>query len=580
VTVLDPQTLSRQAKKIQKRLRKLWQKALAEMSRLMDRLNAAAPSDNDPDSIGEGEHEDEGDVNLVIKGSAKNSVLFAAKAVHFHGGSMLAVAIPTTVLVMIVIFGIMIFSMRGNVTTPVKPSTPAFNKGVPYSLDLVVLPFKTDTATTCIDFAKQLSNNIAERIDKSIKTGAENELRSQSVLVWTPEQVMAGGNPPSGQLDEGTVAKYASDHAIDIVLYGTISCDSDQIVVDPEFYVGVDYFKHAPELLGSYKFGGFSAPIQSVTDSNMRGDIEGELVTRATAIARIGQGFEYYARANYDGFVHAAQIFQKIIDSGVMQDKRSQAVLHYMLGNAYLRASRDDCDGIIDDMLRKAEQNYQIAVEKEPEFASAYIGLGNIQSQWATNANFDETEAIQGYLTKAEEYYLAALNARISPASANVETRVALSRAQIKIIEHDSLAVEADNGDALLDTAETYLKSVVAKYASAGEKAASIRSTTAYAYYMLSRIAMTRDQNPIALDHLRNAALLASDPHLKTDIAMDIADLQKSNNDTCDVAKQYKQAVATSLCAADKVNFAMQAQDFQAYCKLQIDGTQPTLTPP
>ena len=88
MTVLDPQTLSRQAKKIQKRIRKAIQRALADLSRWLDSVNNAVPPDTEPEA------ENEGDVNLVIKGSAKNSVLFAAKAVHFHGGSMLAVAIP------------------------------------------------------------------------------------------------------------------------------------------------------------------------------------------------------------------------------------------------------------------------------------------------------------------------------------------------------------------------------------------------------------------------------------------------------------------------------------------------------
>ncbi len=524
--------------------------------------------------------EDEaGDVNLVIKGSANRSILFAAKAVHFHGSTMLSVAIPATVLLMIVAFAAIIihFSNRNSAETASKSTSKAFYKGTGYALDLAVLPFKVanENDPGCVDLANTLSANIAEMTEAKVKEQAAKEGHSPNFAVWSPDQVRAGSSRPINYPEDSAVARFATEREVDIVLYGTISCNDGQITVDPQFYVSAGYFKHAPELVGSYPFGSFSTPIQRITDSIALDEIKRELTNRASSLARIGQGFEYYARGNSEGYVNAARIFEDIIKTSTGSGKRGQAVLHYMLGNAYLRASRNDCDAIVDDMLRMAQENYQLAVDKDPQFASAYVGLGNIQSQWASNANPEEIEAIQGYLTKAEDYYMQALDARFSPANANTDMRVALSRAQVKIIEHDLVEVDSGNAEALLDAAESYLNMVIARFTNGGEVATTMRSTTAYAYYMLGRVNVSRGDDEKALDNFRKASELASEPHLKTDIAMEIADLQKLAGDTCDVANQYKVAVSASLCSADRVSFAIQAQDFQAHCKLQLDNTTP-----
>lgn len=526
--------------------------------------------------------EEAGDVNLVIKGSANRSILFAAKAVHFHGATLLGFAIPATVLFLVGAFAALLFYFNGRTTNNNKPAMRPLFKGTQYALDLAVMPFKVaaEADAACIDLAATLSNNIAEMTESKVKEQAAQEGRSPNFAVWSPEQVKAGSNRPENYPEEQAVARFATEREVDIVLYGTVSCSNGQITVDPQFYVGANYFKHAPELVGSYPFGTFSTPIQKVTDSIALDEIKRELSNRASSIARIGQGFEYYARGTAESYQNAAKIFEDIIKSNATAGKRVQAVLHYMLGNAYLRASRDDCDGVVDDMLRKSEENYQLAIVKEPQFASAYIGLGNIQSQWASNAGTEEIDAMRGYLAKAEEYYLAALNARISPTNANIDIRVALSRAQVKIIEHDLVEVDSENAGALLDAAESYLNTVVARFTNNSEAASTMKSTTAYAYYMLGRVHIARGDDERAVENLRKAAALAQEPHLRTDIAMEIADLQKMTGDACDVANQYKVAVTTSLCSADRVSFAIQAQDFQAHCKLQLDGTSQLSTSP
>ncbi len=575
---LPPQALSKYARKLKKR-------AQQATNRLLDRLTRLAEPLNGPARAPESDHDDDeaGDVNLVIKGSANRSFLFAAKQVHIHGGTMLSVAIPATVLFVIVVAAVFMIVFN-NRTSPsdIKNAVKPLLKGSSYALDLAVMPFKVanEADSSCMELASTLSNNIAEMTASKIKEQATSEGHSPSFEVWTPDQVKAGSLRPMNYPEEQGVARFAAERDVDIVLYGTISCSDGKITVDPQFYVGASYFKHAPELIGSYSFGAFSTPISKMTDSIALDEIKRELANRASNIARIGQGFEYYARGNSEGYENAARIFEDIIKSSTTPDKRGQAVLHYMLGNAYLRASRDDCDGIVDDMLRKAESNYQLAIDKEPQFASAYVGLGNIQSQWASNANTEEIDAIRGYLTKAEDYYLTALSARISPTNANVDMRVALSRAQIKIIEHDLIEVESGNATALLDAAESYLNSVVARFSTSGANANSMSSTAAYAYYMLGRVYMARGDDDKSLDNLNKAANLASEPHLKTDIAMDIADQQKLKGNVCEVANQYKVAIRASLCNADRISFTIQAQDFQAHCKLQLDSNTPLSASP
>jgi tetratricopeptide (TPR) repeat protein len=360
---------------------------------------------------------------------------------------------------------------------------------------------------------------------------------------------------------------------VDVVMYGTVDCGgnaggnaNNTISVSPQFYVAPGYFKHAPELIGSYDFGAFSRTINKTSDSIALDEFRQELLGRANAIVSLGRGFEYYARDNYKDYLSAASVFEAVLSSDAVQDPRGQAMLHYMLGNAYMRASSNDCDDVLPDILKQAEANYLMAVDIEPEFASAYVGLGSIMSQWALNSTPD-ADHVREFLQRGEGFYQKALAARVQPINANIATRVALSRAQASAIEHDLLAIGETE---LLDTAESLLNTVISTYLNAGESASSLRSTTAHAYSLLGDVSFTREDMSGALDAYYKAAALATDVKLRTDISLRIADMTTEAGDACEAALQLQTAVNT-LCVADRTELVVRAQDAQFYCKASFD---------
>ena len=509
--------------------------------------------------------EGDGDVNLVIKGSATRSFLFAVRSVHIHSGWQVAAAVvagAVAVTSVMLAFNNRLTQMSDR---KVKPLT----KGSNFNLDVVILPFastKPDDAA-CKQFAQNLSVSMAEMADSRLKSPSNTAATTAGIIIWKPEQIDFG-TPTPEQASDNWMGKFAAQHEVDIVLYGTVDCraNANTISVSPQFYVAPGYFKHAPELIGSYDFGAFAHSMNKASDSIALDEFRQELLDRANAIVSLGRGFEYYARDNNKDYLNAASVFEAVLAADEIQDPRGQAMLHYMLGNAYMRASSTDCNDMLPDVLKQAEAHYAEAVDIEPEFASAYLGLGSIMSQWALNTGHDP-KLVQQYLDRGEGYFLKALAARIQPVNANIETRVALNRAQAKVIAHDAIDPDASE---LLSSAEALLNQVTARFVSAGENAASLRSTAAHAYSMLGDVLLAQARTTEALDAYYKAAAIASDAKLRTDIAARIADITTEAGDACEAAKQLQVAV-DSLCVADRTDWVIRAQDAQFYCKASFD---------
>jgi tetratricopeptide (TPR) repeat protein len=497
--------------------------------------------------------------------------LFAVRSVHIHSGWQVgaivligAIAVTTVMLA---------FNNRLSEVTAERKAKP-LSKGSSYNLDVVILPFAPTQAedAACKQFAQNLSISMADMADSTTKSPSNTLATTTGIVIWKPEQVDFGTPTPT-EARENWMAKFASTYEVDVVMYGTVDCGgnaggnaNNTISVSPQFYVAPGYFKHAPELIGSYDFGAFSRTINKTSDSIALDEFRQELLGRANAIVALGRGFEYYARDNYKDYLSAAGVFEAVLSSDAVQDPRGQAMLHYMLGNAYMRASSNDCDDVLPDILKQAEANYLMAVDIEPEFASAYVGLGSIMSQWALNSTPD-ADHVREFLQRSEDFYQKALAARIQPINANVATRVALSRAQANVIEHDLLAIGETE---LLDTAESLLNTVISTYLNAGENASSLRSTTAHAYSLLGDVNFTREDMSGALDAYYKAAALATDAKLRTDISLRIADMTTEAGDACEAALQLQTAVNT-LCVADRTELVVRAQDAQFYCKASFD---------
>ena len=536
--------------------------------------------------LNSGAADGDGDVNLSVGQSANHSILVGIRSVHVHGGVIAA----TLLLIAVAVFILVTTTFSNQLETVSRAPTPnPLTQGSPYALDVAVLPFAAvnNQDATCTAFADQLSQNLAQLSESSLKAPTST-LMSSGIKIWRPEQINfrtptpTDANQPDGQ---NWMARFAESRKVDIVLFGLVNCknttadansnpDAGTISVMPQFYVSPEYFKHAPELVGTYDFGAFERTINKSSDSIALDEFNQELLNRAKTVVQLGQGFEYYARDDYKNYLNAAQIFQSLLDSNTLMDHRGQAVLHYMLGNAYMRASTNDCEDVLPDMLREAEHQYGLAVTAEPEFASAYVGLGSIMSQWAQNASLGisgETNAqasiVQDYLIRGQTYFTQALKARINPANANIEFRVAMGKAQALVIKHDLLS-PGDEG--LLTEAETYLNLVISGYLTTTENQTSLKSLAAHAYSLLGDVYASQAFTEDALSQYERAQNLATDDKLRTDIALRIADISTLSGNACVAAQQLQIAINT-LCIADRADLAARALDAQHVCRASFD---------
>ena len=523
--------------------------------------------------------DDNGDVNLAVGTSANNSILVAIRSVHVHGGLVAA----TLLLIAVAAFTLITSTFSNRLETVGRPTPAPLTKGSPFALDVAILPFAAVNSqdAVCVQFAEQLSQSLAQLSEASLKSPTTT-LMSSGIKIWQPAQIDFHTPAPSEE-GQNWMARFAADRKVDIVLFGVVNCRSDNtgaaagtgtISVAPQFYVSPEYFKHAPELVGTYDFGTFERTINKASDSIALDEFNQELLNRAKTVVLLGQGFEYYARDDYKNYLNAAQIFQNLLDSNTLTDQRGQAVLHYILGNAYMRASTNDCEDVLPDMLRQAEHQYGMAVATEPQFASAYVGLGSIMSQWAQNASLNATTdtsmqsaLVQDYLLRGQEYYTKALKARINPVNANIEFRVAMGKGQSLVIEHDLLA---PGDETLLTEAESYLNLVISGYISGTDNQPSLKSIAAHAYSLLGDVYLSQSYFEDALNQYQHAQGLASDEKLRTDIALRIADISTMNGDGCMAAQQLQIAINT-VCVDDRADFAARALDAQHVCRASFD---------
>lgn len=522
---------------------------------------------------------DTGDVNLTVHGSASRSFLFAVRNLNIYTSWQIVAALALIGLALFVV--LFSFGQRLDTLNLDKPELPKLSKGDNIMLDVAVLPFASSGGTAdaaCAQFAQKLSASLAHMTDERLKSPTQTQglpgLLSAGIVIWRPEQIDVQ-TPTPGNATHDWMARFARDRGVDLVIYGLVDCadgagtgthDGNTIRVSPQFYVGPDYFKHAPELVGSYDFGAFSRAIDRTSDSTAMDAVRQELLDRAAAIVTLGQGFELYAHDKHADYLKAAEIFEAVLAAETIQDQRGLAMLHYMLGNAYMRSSTSDCGDILPDYMRLAEHHFLLAVNAEPEFASAYVGLGSIMSQWAL-ASLGNPDVITGFLARGEAYYTHATNARISPAGANIVVRVMLSRAQARVIQHDMIDT---NNTALLEEAEALLNQIILRFVAAEDGALAIRSTTAHAYSLLGDVYLQQDKKEAAQDAYYKAQQLAKDSKLRADIALRISDIATEASDACEAARQL-QFMLDTVCVTDRADYVVRAQDAQYFCKVNYD---------
>jgi tetratricopeptide (TPR) repeat protein len=255
------------------------------------------------------------------------------------------------------------------------------------------------------------------RAAESLSQRLEREFKSAEALTGIVQVRHQGVGLVTGATPaerETAAARMAEQMRAKMVIYGNLVQNDNQLSFGPEFYVSD--LEDAAEIVGANRLG---SPITSDARSETVGSalvIVDALKARSEALTYFAVGVMYLLEKQPG---RAAQFFENAQKIPGWEDAEGKEVVHLFLGRAYrLRNQQDD--------LGRAQAAFQAAIRLNPEYARAYIGLGNVSYDWyrqtATAGAPDER-----YLDQAITLYERAGNARVKPDSALVETRVRVS---------------------------------------------------------------------------------------------------------------------------------------------------------
>jgi uncharacterized repeat protein (TIGR01451 family) len=528
-------------------------------------------------------------INLTVTGPANRSILVAAKNINLYGSALL---IPIAVgMIAVILVSSIMWSRTFRATRP----APFDDTGKDYALDFAIVPFDVIAQgnSECSQIAADMTSSIAKSMTEKIRSQISQQNLASSIRLWPPVAIKGIPARTSEETYRLAVEKYAAEHKVDLMLYATVECDDDGVTVQPFFHVTPGYFKDEPELLGIYEFDSFITPIRDRIGPTTMGEVDKEISSRASTLALLSLGLEHYAQHTNKHYLRAAELFAQVVSATASHSNQVTAIAETFLGNSYQNASIGDCGELNNEMLQKAYDHYFYALKDEPQYAPAYLGMGNVMNLRALFSTESVLATIRSFIAEGEKYYQQALRAAIRPSDANIEWKVLHARAQAKLIERE-FTTDAPTRAALLDQADMIAAQMLNKYNAIDAAGAPQRSMAARTYLMRGDILYQLGSTPDAMSAYEMAVAAATnDPRLVTEIAHKLALMKTENDDVCGAAANYRIAVDNSACDVDRAEYQIEARDFELWCKLQTQGssilsakvpftfTQPlTITPP
>jgi tetratricopeptide (TPR) repeat protein len=231
-----------------------------------------------------------------------------------------------------------------------------------------------------------------------------------------------------------------------VIIYGNLDVDQSPASFIPEFYVS-PLSGQADEIIGAHQLG---TPITLELPIDLRDPADGlslnaTLSTRSAVLIQFTIGL-MYDLANQPQ--KALGVFQAMTDPGLgWQDAEGKEILYLFIGRELHLLKRED----------EAIAAYQTALGINPNYARAYIGLGNIHYERAKRSTTDERLALDELAQAIGEYRDAVEVAPVSP-GAVVEVKSHLALALPLRLEGEILLVQGD-----LDAAEPSLIEAIAE---------------------------------------------------------------------------------------------------------------------
>jgi tetratricopeptide (TPR) repeat protein len=295
------------------------------------------------------------------------------------------------------------------------------------------------------------------RLSDSVSASLARELQGLPTLQGVVQMRHAGlgivpGETPSARAE--AARRLASELDAQLVIYGTLQAQGNQDVFVPEFFVSS--LPGGEELLGAFQLGAPVATSRSPQSLPERLGLNETMRMRSQAVTLFSIGLTYLMvkqPASAVPYFEQARAALEGTDSG------GQEVIQLFLGTGYkLRDQEGD--------LERAEQAYRAAATRNPDYARAYIGLGNVHyERFIRSAYADHTE-----LEAAQAQYERAEQARLKPETALVEAKVRISLGNVYVTRAQLGDVER------FAQAEQLFQSVVGEYQAGHAELADLAS--------------------------------------------------------------------------------------------------------
>ena len=327
------------------------------------------------------------------------------------------------------------FSVIPEITPqPVQPMTGEWNVAVAGFTD-------NNTGAISADDAAQIATVFYNRLNTEMTDlGKESDL---VVQVWGPKETgtVNGNTPEERAVDAEKLAKRIK---ADVVVYGLVRREGDAVQLQPEFYVAIANFYDVEEVVGQHVFGSPISIIGAGQSLPSQLTLNRELTRRAEALSLLTRGLSFYFAHAYE---NALGFFRRANEDELWQTSPAgREVVDLFIGNAAGRAN----------LLPEAEEAYRDALDVEPEYARAYVGLGGVfylrSLVGVTSDNFAPDQVM---LKQAVDNYEKGLTAKSQPPTADIATKVAFGLAQVYLTRwwagEDTLNAALTNFQAVLD---------------------------------------------------------------------------------------------------------------------------------
>ncbi len=384
--------------------------------------------------------------------------------------------------------------------------------------NIAVAPFQVIGAEA--EIGDDVANSIYGRL-----SGNFEGVGSPIVAVWGPGDPVLNPVPVISGKDDNErdliAARLADEINADIVVYGVIEKEGTQWEVKPKFYVSPNNFENASEILGPYDLG----ETFGLSEGNRRalritaGD---ELTPRSEFLTQVAIGLTYYSIANYE---RAAETFLSILptsDESFVADDESLRLVYLLLGNTSLKIALQEFEefsagageanvGVMEKMnqyLEEAEAFFAQSSDIDPDYARAYLGLGDIAYLQSVDCSGEGCKIHSEPLTQSISFYEKALASPNAPAAAVPEAKANFGLGQVFF--RQSLI----NGDMTFVEAIDYFTAVLSEYESGSSPRA--RDIAAEAHARLGLITCLQGNYDEALSAYQAAIQLFTDDRLQT----------------------------------------------------------------